>query len=917
MSWATLLLFSGVLVWRVVLRVRCPGPPGCCSPVCPLGVLCCVCGVLGHVVPAHWCGRLVCCVAVRCPGPLGSCSPVPPLSSGTWLLCTAVLARCVVLCAVCALSWGTWLLFTGVPARRVVLCVRCPWSPGSCSPVCLLGVLCCVCGVLGHLAPFHRCARLVCCVVCAVSWATWALFTGVCARSARCVACAVSQAIWLLLSGVPARRVVFCVRCPGRTGSCSPVCSLGLFCCVRGVLGHLAPVHRCARSVCCTVCCACGVLGHLAPVHRCARWLCCLACVARRCGARTRPSGRLLFVAGRGLVPSGRAHVHPDGDCFVAGRGWVRCRGRTRPSGRRLFRSRQGLGSLPGAHTSIWTTAGIAWHLFACRGLLRVVRASRGCGNLWPLLLGTCRCALVVAGGVPLRRALSPCMVHRASSGAVALGSHVRFPDDVVLFPSPAAFGPGFTGRLRGPGRSRPRTGLIVPAAGLCRGKGAGRAPRCKCSGPGDLAGPSGVGLVLCALPWLACVDPVIEASGFPYRPSSDGGLARCTGAVSCGRRHLPFQVRGRQAWVPCVCVCVFALLGRVGRAGLPGAFWCASPSLWPLSPSALLGTLRGGVALSCLFVCLPPLFFPVPAPPRSLAFSGFRPRVSWDLALPDPGPRSFSLLLFFPSACLVRCLFPSTPLFLFPPPLPLFVVFSRFFCLPILPCLFCGSPAARLSVCSFVSFFFFFGVLCCAVWRLRVVPCLWSRRRAALFWSVVTCAVLCCAVSLHGMLRRGAARRSIRRCAVLCRVVLFRSSRAVACCVVPSGAVRRPVVLRLPELCFVVFPRAVCSVLCLSCRGVLVRAVVRRCALCCVCVLSVSWGVVLRIFCPLRSVWCCAVLRRCACSVLFVWFALFAVPGAVVHCCVLCRVLWCSVVRKMSLNYALGLLMYSCKLVL
>ena len=60
---------------------------------------------------------------------------------------------------VCALSWAAWLLFTGVPARFAVLRLRCPGPLGSCSPVCSLGVLCCVCGVLGHLAPVHRCAR--------------------------------------------------------------------------------------------------------------------------------------------------------------------------------------------------------------------------------------------------------------------------------------------------------------------------------------------------------------------------------------------------------------------------------------------------------------------------------------------------------------------------------------------------------------------------------------------------------------------------------------------------------------------------------------------------------------------------------------------------------------------------------------
>ena len=39
-----------------------------------------------------------------------------------------------------------------------------------------------------------------------------------------------------------------------------------------------------------------------------------------------------------------------------------------------------------------------------------------------------------------------------------------------------------------------------------------------------SLTGPSGVGLGLRALRWLACVDPVSDASGFPYRPSMDVG---------------------------------------------------------------------------------------------------------------------------------------------------------------------------------------------------------------------------------------------------------------------------------------------------------------------------------------------------------------------------------------------------------
>ena len=388
-SWASWLLFTGVPPRCVVLRVRCPGPLGSCSPVCPLGVLCCVCGVLGHLAPVHRCARSVCCVAcavssaswvlftgaparcvllrVRCPGPPGSCSPVRPLG----VLCCvcgvlghlAPVHRCArsVCCFACAVSWASWLLFTGVPARCVVLRVRCPGPPGSCSPVRPLGALFCACGVLGLLAPVHRCARSVCCVACAVSWATWLLCTGAparcvvlrvrcpgppgfcspvrplgvlffsvcgvlgllapvhrCARSVCCFACAVSWASWLLFTGAPARCVVLRVRCPGPPGSCSPVCPLGVLCCVCGVLGNLAPVHRCARSVCCVACavswatwhlftsvparcvvlrvrcprppgscspvrplgvlfCVCGVLGLLAPVHRCARSVCCFS----------------------------------------------------------------------------------------------------------------------------------------------------------------------------------------------------------------------------------------------------------------------------------------------------------------------------------------------------------------------------------------------------------------------------------------------------------------------------------------------------------------------------------------------------------------------------------------------------------------------------------------------------------------
>ena len=403
-SWASRLLFTGVRAPCVVLCVRCPGPPGSCSPVCtPLRVVsrvrrpgppgscspvctpcvwCRVYGVLGLPAPVHRCARSVCGVActvswaprllftgvhalcvvlrVRCPGPPGSCSPVRTLC--VWRCVYGVLGlpapvhRCArSVCGVaCTASWASRLLFTGVHALCVVLCVRRPGPPGSCSPVCTLCVWCRVYGVLGLPAPVHRCARPVCGVACTVSWAPWLLFTGAHAlRVVLCVWCpgppgscspVCTLCVWCCVYGVLASRLLFTgvhalrVRCPGPPGSCSPVCTLCVWCCVYGVLGLPAPVHRCARSACgavctvswasrllftgahalrvvlrvrcpgppgpcspvctlcvrvrcpgppsscspvCTLCmwwCVYGVLGLPAPVHRCARSVCGGAC---------------------------------------------------------------------------------------------------------------------------------------------------------------------------------------------------------------------------------------------------------------------------------------------------------------------------------------------------------------------------------------------------------------------------------------------------------------------------------------------------------------------------------------------------------------------------------------------------------------------------------------------------------------
>ena len=213
---------------------------------------------------------------------------------------------------------------------------------------------------------------------------------------------------------------------------------------------------------------------------------------------------------------------------------------------------------------------------------------------------------------------------------------------------------------------------------------------------------------------------------------------------------------------------------------------------------------------------CLLPwcfFFFFLCAPPLSLAFSGFRPRVPWASAL-----CLFALLAFRFSA--LRALF---PLLCFPPGCWLLPGGCR-------P----APPPPPLCLAVFV----------------------------AAAWCCAPCAVLCC-VFLGASLRRAAARCVARGCAVVCCVALLRSFVAAACRAVPSGAPRRPGALCSAALCFAVFPRAVCV---LSWRGG---------ACCCspLCfVLCVSRGAVLCVPCPLRSVRCCASLCWCARVVLFVW---------------------------------------------
>ena len=676
LSRATWLLFTGVPAQCVALCVRCPGPLGCRSPVCPLSVLCCACGVLGHLAPVHLCSRSVCCVAcamswatwllftgapawclvlrVRCPGPLGSRSPVCPLA----VLCCvcsvlghlAPVHRCArsVFCFACALSRATWLLFTGVPAQCVALCVPCPGPLGCRSPVCPLSVLCCACGVLGHLAPVHLCSRSVCCVACAVSWATWLLFTGApapsfalvvrcpgphgscspvcplavlccvcsvlghlapvhrCALSVCCFACGVSWVTWLLFTGVPAPSFALLVRCPGPLGSCSPVCPLGVLLCVCGVLGHVAPVHRCARSVGCVaramswvtwlpftgvparwvvlhVRCT-GPLGSCSPV--CSLCVLCFGLRVRCCvcwaslrGARS--SIRTAAVRSRQGLGTLRARTHPSGwRPFVAGRGWVRCRACTRPSGQRLFEA--GRGWVPSGRAHVHPDGGwcrlapvpVPWFLARCARSPGLRHPAAVVAWHLSVFLGCGRRRASLAGLVAPRGA--PRLVQSGPSRCSGRLSRRR-----GAFPHPGSLRPRLywvaARGTRRPAENQahcacrrcpPRQGRWARSASSLFG-----AQRWGC--PWRVPPASVLGCVRCG-GWCVWSQSLMRPVSRTVRLST-GDWA---GAPGLFRVDADTSPCGSEDATPGSCACVRVLVrpGRVGRAGLPGAFWCASP---------------------------------------------------------------------------------------------------------------------------------------------------------------------------------------------------------------------------------------------------------------------------------------------------------------------------------------------------
>ena len=255
----------------------------------------------------------------------------------------------------------------------------------------------------------------------------------------------------------------------------------------------------------------------------------------------------------------------------------------------------------------------------------------------------------------------------------------------------------------------------------------------------------------------LVFVDSVTDASGFLYRPSFDGGLGRCTGAVSCGRQHLSFRVGGRHAQVTHVCACACSWWsGWAGRP--PGRFLCA-PQVYFGRFVLLLCLAPSGLGLPLLgFFSFRPIAPSLLAPLLSLAFCAFRPRVPFALPLcvfscPPPFVCFFPSLLFL-SSCAMRpsCLWLTRSLVsglgcprpwrcaVSCPPL------SFFSFAPVLPlCVLCLAQAAVAVRCA----------ACRAVVPRLVL--LWAAARCAVFFRVAFCvlfrALPCCWLPLCAVL--------------------------------------------------------------------------------------------------------------------------------------------------------------------
>ena len=443
--------------------------------------------------------------------------------------------------------------------------------------------------------------------------------------------------------------------------------------------------------------------------------------------------------------------------------------------------------------------------------------------------------------------------------------------------------------------------------------------------------------------------DRVARCGGGGRASPGGGAFLRCEGRLVSGAVPPPAaRPLERAAWVPvCVCVRVRALLGRVGRAGLPGAFWCASP--FPLAalsfcfagpppgwgcPPLSRCPCRSWLPWRCALV----LFLGLPLPGSSCARASFV-SPAWPLAalwwfLLPPPPFLCLAVFVAPAWCLGVFFFLPFfffSFFFFPPCAPpLSPAFSCF--RPRVPwasalCVFCSVGLPPLGFPCACPSFVLSAWLVVAPRRLLPPPPPFLSRGFRRCRSVL-CAV-CCA-SLGAVLRRAAARCVLRCCAVLCCVVLVGCRcllrRALWRCPLPWGPVLCGaafcgvppccVCFVVARWCVLLFAALVCAVFVPGCCAV--RSLSSPlCAVLCFAVLVRSRCAV-RVVRAVAGAWCCGVpwcgagsagpwlsaggVFRCRCpclaawsvSLRLVWFAVvpcFPVSCSVVLCC---RVVMC-----------------------
>ena len=628
---------------------------------------------------------------------------------------------------------------------------------------------------------------------------------------------------------------------------------------------------------------------------------------ARSLGRQAEPAVRLLWAGGGGVGGGTRHQPHTARSWELALRavgaapgrppGGASCLHEGRP-GSRISLSRPHIlgaccrGSLPaggGCGVPAWGPA-----LPAGRASLRPLRSVGGSVFLGTFSRAVVRCLLCALPGFaavggccclapvrvpwlwPSARLLGgprgPVLVRSASSGQVALGAQFGFP--VAMVPSPTGdFRPRiYMAAARGTWRSAenrahaacrwplPRQGHWVRSASYPFG-----APQWGC--PWGVSPALVLGCVRCGE--LAYAYPLTQASGVLYRPSFDGGLGQCTGAVLCGRRHLPFPVGERHTRAPGVCASTCSAWAGFGEPASWVRFGARHLSFGRFVLFHCSATSDRGCHF--LFFCL----FPRSPVARASAVSGFlcfQAQVPLALALcvlacPPPPPSSAALFHFPCVPCTPVVSGSGVPLSLASGALGLGAVrFPPSFLLPPPPpCCVCCALCCLLLPCSVLRVVLWWPALCCCG-LLRVVRC--SLGRLFVLCATGCCCVLCRVSGRVVPLR--CSRSGLLSCLGLCCRMLrcdpgfcaaphcFASCCAVVRCFVFSGYVWcRCLLCRALGECpspWGVLPSG--AVFCrVSLRFVLCAVwVLPWCVGACCCsplcfVLCVSWGVVLFVF--------------------------------------------------------------------